>query len=320
METKKVFALEALMILAMLVVTLPAAGKVKFGTSVKISPAYYLPMMAAEEKGFWKHQGLEVEWLPLAGSRPLNTAVVTGDILVGGAAALAQVMGISRGVPLLMVLEMVSSMEWVIYVRADAPYKQPRDLKGGKIGVIFLGDLSDAFGRAVVRALGIEKDVKFVAVGGVPQQHASLRAGATDGMVVGRTAVVGLELAGIARPFVRVNDYLPKEWMEHTAFARRDFAAKQPGDVRKVVKGLWEAIKYVKANRSWNTEKLRTVSGLPEEGAKIVLSGLQFSHDGKIRKEAVENIGKFALEYKLVRAGSVPPAAELFTNEFFDGS
>ena len=55
-----------------------AAEKVKIGTPLKFQAVFAMPMLAAEEKGFWKQQGLEVEWVPFTGEVPMQQAVATG--------------------------------------------------------------------------------------------------------------------------------------------------------------------------------------------------------------------------------------------------
>jgi len=44
-----------------------AADKLRFATTVKTHPILVMPVLAAEEKGFWKQNGLEAEWVPFEG-------------------------------------------------------------------------------------------------------------------------------------------------------------------------------------------------------------------------------------------------------------
>src|SRR3972149_1156428 len=65
----------------------PGVEKLKFGTSIRTYPPYYLPVMAAEEKGFWKENGLEVEWTPFRGGGPFMQALAAGALKIGYTAA-----------------------------------------------------------------------------------------------------------------------------------------------------------------------------------------------------------------------------------------
>ncbi len=44
-----------------------AIERLKFGTSIKATQAFYLPILSAQEKGFWEERGLEVEGVPFKG-------------------------------------------------------------------------------------------------------------------------------------------------------------------------------------------------------------------------------------------------------------
>lgn len=55
-----------------------AAGKIKFATSIKLAPTFYLPVLAAEEKGFWKENGPEAELVKFKGGAKLYQGIVAG--------------------------------------------------------------------------------------------------------------------------------------------------------------------------------------------------------------------------------------------------
>src|SRR3990172_7038063 len=57
-----------------------AADKITFGIPAKVSPAYYLPLLAGQEQGLWKEQGLDMEWVSFEGSAQLLRAVATGRV------------------------------------------------------------------------------------------------------------------------------------------------------------------------------------------------------------------------------------------------
>src|SRR3972149_933258 len=88
-----------------------AIEKIKFGTPVKGSPSNYLPVVAAEDKGYWKENGLEAEWWPFTGASPLFQAVTAGSVLVGLAPAISVIQTQARGVPVLMVAKLYGKEE-----------------------------------------------------------------------------------------------------------------------------------------------------------------------------------------------------------------
>ena len=64
-----------------------------------------------------------------------------------------------------------------LWVRADSPIREPKDLrKGALVGVLSMGGFDHALGRMLLKAMGMERDVRFVGLGGVlPTMAALLR-------------------------------------------------------------------------------------------------------------------------------------------------
>ena len=60
-----------MMVLMSLLLTGPGFGadKVRFASVIKTKPLYVLPIVAAQEKGFFKNQGLEVQYLGFTSGR-----------------------------------------------------------------------------------------------------------------------------------------------------------------------------------------------------------------------------------------------------------
>src|SRR3990172_5891615 len=76
-----------------------AAEKLNLGTSIKFTPAYYLPILAAEDKGFFKEQGLEVEWVPFTSGPPMHNAIVAGSIMIAPDTATGHLPAMTPGLP-----------------------------------------------------------------------------------------------------------------------------------------------------------------------------------------------------------------------------
>jgi ABC-type nitrate/sulfonate/bicarbonate transport system substrate-binding protein len=60
-----------------------AAEKVKIGTALSTHAVFVMPMLAAAEKGFWKQQGLDAEWLPFRGGAAMAQAAAGKAIHMG---------------------------------------------------------------------------------------------------------------------------------------------------------------------------------------------------------------------------------------------
>ncbi len=319
---KKVF-LSCLLLLTVLTLFLNtpllAAEKLKLGTAVKFFHPYYLPVMAAEQKGFWVRNGLEVEWTPFRRPATFEQALAAGSLNMGVGPATSMLLGAAKGSPVVMVAEVLPFMEFFIWVRTDSPIKKTKDLKGKKIGVSSMRSVGHAMAKLMVRRLGLEKDVKFIGTGGIVQVVAALRSGATDATVVGMFSIIAkLKLAGKVQALAGTRDYLPKEWVENVVEARKDFISNKPDTVRRAVKAFLQAIEFIKANPKWSVGKIKSFERLSDEQATYLYKFYDFTRDGKISRQAVKNVRDFLVQNKLISASAIPRVNDVYTSRFTD--
>lgn len=292
-----------------------AIEKVAFSSSVKVYPGYYLPVVTAEEKGFWKANDLDVEWVAFASSVAQMHAVSAGANSIGSVASLAPIQMAERGLPVTTVAELVPYDPFILWVRSDGPYRHPRDLKGARIGVTRLGATSHAFGRIVAKAYGLEKDVKFAATGGVPETVAAIKVGGVDMVLYPVSVVIGPKVEGLIREIASMADYLPKPWPEHVIFARKDYAKSKPEAVRRVIKAHVQAADFIRKNPRFAMDKIKSFQGISEPAAKTIYDGLGFTVTGRLDRKGIENQRNIFIEYGILTE-KTPAVDDLFTNEY----
>lgn len=315
---KSIFLKTLLLLTAVLLLaaTNAQAQKLKLGSSIKLSPIFYLPIMAAEEMGFWRENGLDVEWVPFAGSAPMFSAAASRALNVGLTDAPSLVLAAGRGVPVIGVSDLQSAELFVLWVRADRNVKELKDLKGATIGVPRFGGVSHAYGQIVGKKLGRDANVKVVAVGGIPEIVAALKTGVIDATIEPTHLVIALKIQGVIKEVVPMAELLPKEWAGHWVFAHKDYIKSDEGTVRRLVKAHLQSTNYIRNNPRWAIEKMVAVSGFSEEGARAIFAGYQFPGDGKVSPRGVENLKNFLVEYGLLVKEKVPPVQELFSSDF----
>lgn len=314
---RKIAAVATFLLLAAAVPAL-AAEKLKVGSAVKVYAGYYLPILAAEEKGFWKENGLEVEWVPFMASPPLYQAVAAGSINFGMSPVDAAIDSAIKGLPVVIAGTLIPDDPFLVWVKSDSKYKEPRDLKGKKIGAPRLVGATYTYGKVVARSLGIEKDVEFIAVGGLPETIAALRTSSVDAMVQPLAIGAGLKAAGILREIGTLNDFLPKDWIEHVIFVEKKFAASNPDTVKRALRALYQGIDFARNNPAWALAKMKELNGYPDEAAKLVYASIKFSRDGKVDGRALENVQKFLGEYEVIPKDKMVPVDQLYTNRFLE--
>lgn len=313
-------SLLSFILLALILVTaggkIEAAEKIRFGTPVKLDPILYLPVLAADEHGFWKQNDVSVQWLPFKGGAALYRAVVAGSVDMGLSSTGSEMRAAGRGVPVVIVAESAHSQDFIVWVGSESRFKKPSDLKGARIGVPRLGGASQGFGLAIVKALGLEKDVKFIGAGGIRAELAALKTGKIDAIVEPITIPIKLKVQGVVRELVSTAQYLPKPWLAHVVFAHRDFMNAKPEAVGRAVKAFITTADFLRKNKRWAIDKMKEMSGYSDEAAQIVYARLDFTRDGKVRKEAVENVLNFFIEQGVIPRKEAPPVETLYTTKF----
>jgi NitT/TauT family transport system substrate-binding protein len=158
---------------------LPAqTGLRKVRVSIPAANVTYLPFYAAKDNGYYKEEGLDVEFI-LMPATLASTAVLTGDIDYNGAVT-GVVTAAVRGQPIKAVIFTMRSPVQGLMARSDI--KDLQQLKGKKIGVSSPGSTTDLVTRYILRRQGIEfgRDYSIVYVPAEGGRLASLDSGVID--------------------------------------------------------------------------------------------------------------------------------------------
>lgn len=293
-----------------------ALEKFQFGAAFKGSPRYDLLSWVLDNKGFWKAQGLEVEWIPFVGGGRLYRAVAAGRINMGVSAAASFINAVAKGVPIILVGDLTEPEYFSFWVGAGSPIKGPKDLKGTKMGSARRGSAPYVLGLYVAKKLGMEKEMKIVAVGGFRERIAALKTGVIDGFIQTTMPVANLLAKGELRSVLNTKDYLPKNWLGFPLFAREQFTKEKPAMVSRVTRALLAANNYMSDNPDWTRNKMQEMMGYTPEGAVIAHKDFILSRTGMVKREVVEDTVNFFLENGLIAKEKLPPLDKLYTNKF----
>ena len=308
----------AITVLVIFALTSPTAAveKLKFGTAVKAAPNYYLPPLAAEEKGFWKANNIQAEWVPFRGAGAMFRSVAAGALKIGLTATPSAVQAAARGVPVIAVSELERGVNFTVWVGTKSRFRKPEDLKGAKIGVSRFGGSQHAYGRVVARALGLEKEITFISTGSIRSALAALRTGRIDAMVITPAVVVKMRVKGIVRSLVPVANYLPSPWSGHVVFARKKMVKENSAIVQRVIKAVLQSTKFIRENPDWAMAKMKQVSGYSDQAARLAYQSLNYSSNGEINPKALANIRRFLIDFEIIKREKVPAVADLYTDRF----
>lgn len=292
-----------------------AADKLTLGTSARENPYFTLVVIAGDEKGFWKQNGLAVEWVPFRGGPDLFRAVAAGAIDVS-MSDVSAVVAAAAGVPTIIVADMGTPDDFAVVVKSDLPIKEPKDLRGTRLGILRAGGASHSYGRLIAKALSLEGEIKFVAGGGVTEEFAAIKSGTLDGRVTALSLTMPLLVSGELRVVLEVKDYVPRPWLSRVVAARTTLAETKPDLVKRSVKAFLQAADFIMAHPDWNVAKMKSALRYSEEVARATLPLLRLTRDGRIDRRAVENVVAFLIGYGLLEREKAPAIDKLFTNKF----
>ena len=153
-------------------------GLKKVRVSIPAANVTYLPFYAAKDSGYYKEEGLDVEFI-LMPATLASTAVLTGDVDYNG--AVTGVVGAAvKGQPIKAVIFTMRSP--VQGLMAKPEIKDLQQLKSKTIGASTPGSTTDIATRYILKQQGLEfgRDYSIVYVATEPGRLAALTAGVID--------------------------------------------------------------------------------------------------------------------------------------------
>jgi NitT/TauT family transport system substrate-binding protein len=144
---------------------------------------YYLPLTIAEQKGFFKDEGLDVEIVDFAGGARALQAVVGGsaDVVSGAFEHNINMQAKGQAMRAFVLQGRAPQIVLAVSNKSMPSYKSVADLKGKKIGVTAPGSSTNIMANYVLAKNGLKPaDVSFVGVGASQGAVAALRSGQID--------------------------------------------------------------------------------------------------------------------------------------------
>ena len=278
-----------------------AQTSVKIGTAVLGDYALAGPFIVAAEKGFFRAENLNVEFVPFRGGPNLVKAVIAGEILLGAAGSTDILVFREAGMPLKMVATHTEGNHFTFNVAPDVA--SINDLKGKSIGVTSVGATTWVFARMVAKAQGWDpdKDVKIVGLGGLDAQLAALSRKEIHAFVWGDGGAV-TQLAGKSKVLMRLDKVTPR-WISQVQYVSEDGIKKQGDEIRKAMKGIFSAIKFMTEKTGDAAEIVAKKINWPTEAvlAAHKISGGLMSHDGTVSMEALRSMQDTLLEHTVIK-------------------
>jgi NitT/TauT family transport system substrate-binding protein len=290
---------------------------------------YYLPLTIAEQRGYFKEQGLTVTTNDFAGGARSLQALVGGSVdLVAGAYEHTIRMQ-AKGQDIRAVIELGRFPGMVLAVKKEkaAQIKSFKDLKGMKVGVTAPGSSTNFFVNALIAKEGLKpEDVSIIGVGSGATAVAAIKKGEIDAIVNLDPAISKLTQDG---DIVILADSRTEEGNMKlfggnnpaaVIYLKADFIEKNPVTVQRVVNALYKTLKWLETATPDDVAK-----NVPEEYylgdrplylAAVKASSAMYSRNGLITATGMKNGHDMLVQFDKELAGAKVDLAKTFDDRF----
>lgn len=255
---RKFAAVSALSTVALAVPVLQAqtpVEKTKLAIAVGGKAAfYYLPLTIAEQLGYFKAEGLEVEISDFSGGSRALQAVVGGsaDVVSGAFEHTINLQSKGQRFQAFVLQGRAPQISVGISPKTMPDFKTVSDLRGKKIGVSAPGSSTNMVANLILSRAGIKPgDVSFVGVGTSAGALAAFRSGQIDAMSNTDPVMTMLEQKGEIRIIADTRtlkgtvDVFGGSMPAGCLYASVDFVMKNPNTVQALTNAIVRSLKWL---------------------------------------------------------------------------
>lgn len=262
---------------------------------------YYLPLTIAEQKGYFKDEGLAVEIQDFPGGARALQALLGGsaDITSGAYEHTITQQAKGQSIQAIFLQGKYSAIVLAMSKEKAARYKSPADLNGMKIGVTAPGSSTNMFVNILLAKAGLKPDaVSIIGAGATAGAVAIMQRGELDALANLDPVIAQLEAQG----FVPVVDTRTAKGMQDVyggayaagcIYVPSEFPKKYPNTTQAFVNAMMRALRFI---QSATPDQI--VASVPADyyaDKALYKAALEknletFRHDGAIGTEAQRNV------------------------------
>jgi ABC-type nitrate/sulfonate/bicarbonate transport system substrate-binding protein len=228
----------------------------KIRTAIPGANLNYLSVYSAEERKFFRDEGLDNETIAIGGPAGI-AALVSGDVDFSGAGG-SGLRGAVRGAPLKAIFYQTEKPTWYLVVHPSI--SQGSDLKGKKIGVALIGDSEDRFITLYAERAGVSaKEITRISLGtSIGDKILGLKSGNVAAVVLDPAGTVAAEREGL-RKLVFMGDIFTLPFQGYVVTNQK--LAENPAQVKRWLRAMTRSLLFIRER--------------PEDAADIALRRLR---------------------------------------------
>jgi NitT/TauT family transport system substrate-binding protein len=210
------------------------------------SPASSSVYWVAQDAGFLKKHGLDVDLVFIDGSSRGIQSLIAASIPFTSAVGTAVINGRLAGGDIAIINSMTNTLPYYIFGKPEI--KAPEDLKGRSAAMHIPGTAADFALRLALKGIGLSlKDIKGVTVGGGPARVAAVASGQLDFTVGTEGEKIRGEKLGLKVIIDMAKLNIPFQFTCTVTTGR--VIRESPDTVHRMVRAMAEAVHYYKNNK-----------------------------------------------------------------------
>lgn len=283
----------------------------------------FAPWMIASERGYFRDEGLNVNFQVGRGGVDVARMVGAGNAVVGGAIGDTPILVRANGIPVRSVAVLGGRSLMQLVVNKDKGIHSLKDLKGKTITAVSLQDTTYYALLGMLASVGLTKnDVNAQAVGPVNVWR-MFAAGQADAMAsVPDWTYYAQEAAPKMNTEVIPSDTVFKS-MAQAIVASDDTIQKNPELIRRIVRATLRGLKAIiddpEACARDFVKAVPEQSGKDAQIAEIMRNFTKYVYSGQMRLGEMDEARLAALQEFYLKEGIIStstPVRDLYTNQF----
>ena len=264
-----------------------AQDRISLGITTKTGSTG-LPFVIAEEKGFFKSEGLNAVSVVMQNQVVVN-GVVARQVDYGG--TFSNFVGAAlSGLPVRIVMAVMDGSDH--YLVTSPNIKRVEDLKGKKFGISSFGGTPHSEAVMILRKYGMnpEKDVTFLQIGGSSSRYAALDSGSIDAAMLVPPFNKLAEKRGF-NEILSFNEIMSIPLGGLTVHTQR--MKEKPDEIVRMIKAMLKGVNYIRNNQAEILSIMASKWGIKEadvrEGIYRDIVGI-YTRNGVASDETMKNV------------------------------
>ncbi|HSE85245.1 MAG TPA: ABC transporter substrate-binding protein [Candidatus Binatia bacterium] len=211
-------------------------------------------LRVTKDAGIFSKNGLDASLVLIAGGSGIIQALIAGDLPIAVVSGEPAILARLQGADTVILGGLINIIDFSIITAPEI--KNPKDLKGKKLGVSRFGSSTDFVVRYALDKWGLvpDRDVAILQIGSQPARLAALKSGTVHGTIVGPPADIVARKSGfneIATP-EQLHLAYPNTCIVSTASA----ISKNDDFIRRIMRAMVEGIHFFKTQKEASMKSL----------------------------------------------------------------